>query len=90
MQFNYKAETGQIIWLQHLSSKASQKITYHCRNSVVYEGTRKGMLKRAARLMAWNDVELTAARGGKNQRLSYDVLEDGCKVSVGAFSTSSL
>jgi len=58
-----------------LSSEASQRITYHCWNSVAHAMARRGGHRRKAlTLMSWNDLEIRH-RG----RFSYNVLEDGCQ-----------
>jgi len=71
--FTYKADSNQMSFLQLLSSKAEQQITYHCLNSIAYENVR-GNLRKAVSFMSWNDLEIRN-RG----RFKYDVLSDGCK-----------
>jgi len=70
---NYKADSNQMSFLQLLSAKAEQKITYHCHNSIAYENVR-GNFRKAISFMSWNDLEI------KNRgKFKYEVLEDGCK-----------
>lgn len=74
----YKADSNQLGFLQILSTHATQNITYHCKKSVAYYDEEKKSHRRSLKLLAWNDAELTA-RG--SQRLKYEALEDGCRVS---------
>jgi len=70
---NYKADSNQMSFLQLLSAKAEQQITYHCLNSIAYENMR-GNLRKALSFMSWNDLEI------KNRgKFKYEVLSDGCK-----------
>jgi len=72
-QINYKADSNQMSFLQLLSSKAEQEITYHCFNSIAYENMR-GNFRKSASFMSWNDLEI------KNRgKFKYEVLEDSCK-----------
>lgn len=68
----------QIAFLRIRSSQASQNITYHCRNSIAYLDYKNGNVKQAIKLMSSADVELKAEG---NNKLTYNVLEDGCAVS---------
>jgi len=79
---NYKADSNQMSFLQLLSSRAEQRVTYHCRNSVAYENGR-GNTRKALSLMAWNDLEIR--HRGKSK---YEVEEDGCKVKNNSWSRS--
>lgn len=66
-------------FLQLLSSKAQQNITFHCRNTIAYYDNQKHTYRKGLKLMTWNDAELTP-RG--NSKLRYEVIEDDCKVNI--------
>merc|ERR1711915_454815 len=53
---NYKADSNQLSYLQLLSSKAEQTITFHCKNTVAYMNPRN-QARNAITLMAWNDMD---------------------------------
>merc|ERR1711884_477147 len=61
-------------FLQMLSTKASQNITYHCQNSVGYHHARRDHKRKAIMLQSWNDLEINH-RG----KFRYDVLSDDCQ-----------
>merc|ERR1711997_4626 len=44
--FTYKADSNQISFLQMMSTKASQNVTYHCSNSVAYNHARKNIIEK--------------------------------------------
>ena len=60
-------------FLQLLSARAEQTVTYHCRNSIAYNNPR-GNQRKSISLMAWNDLEIQN-RG----KFRYSVDEDGCQ-----------
>jgi len=70
---NYKADSNQLSFLQLLSGRAAQTITFHCKNTVAFRNPR-GNTRSALSLMSWNDLEIK--KGGK---FKYEVVEDGCK-----------
>lgn len=70
---NYKADSNQMNFLQLLSTKAEQTITFHCKNTVAHLNPR-GNKRNALTLMAWNDLELKH-RG----KAKYNVLTDECQ-----------
>lgn len=79
-RFTYKADSNQISFLQLLSSKASQNITYHCSNSVAFYSAKKDHHKKAIGLMSWNDLDIRH-RG----KFSYEVPNDECQVRLFSF-----
>lgn len=72
----------QLAFLRLLSSRASQNITYHCKNSIAYMDHASGNVKKALRLMGSNEGEFKAEG---NSKFTYTVLEDGCTVSNSIF-----
>lgn len=76
MKINYKADSNQMGFLQLHSSHATQKVTFHCKNTVAYYDAAQKHHKRGLKMMTWNDNELTP-KGP--QRLRYEVSEDGCQ-----------
>lgn len=69
----------QLAFMRLLANQASQNVTYHCKNSVAYMDAESGNLKKAVLLQGSNDVEL---RAEGNSRFTFNVLEDGCTVSI--------
>lgn len=67
----------QLAFLRLLSSRASQNITYHCKNSIAYMDQASGNVKKALKLMGSNEGEFKAEG---NSKFTYTVLEDGCTV----------
>lgn len=70
----------QLAFLRLLSSRASQNITYHCKNSIAYMDHASGNVKKALRLMGSNEGEFKAEG---NSKFTYTVLEDGCTKHTG-------
>ena len=62
-------------FLQMLSTKASQNVTYHCQNSVAFHHARRDNKRKAITLQSWNDLEIKY-RG----KFRYNVLSDDCQV----------
>ncbi|OBS58698.1 hypothetical protein A6R68_10177, partial [Neotoma lepida] len=65
----------QLAYLRLLSSRASQNITYHCKNSIAYMDQASGNVKKSLKLMGSNEGEFKAEG---NSKFTYTVLEDGC------------
>lgn len=86
-EFTYKADSNQMSFLQLLSSKAYQKLTYHCKNSVaVFDATSRNF-RSSMRIMTTSDLELNA-RG--NRKVRYQVIEDGCKMRSNNWSSTTV
>lgn len=86
-EFTYKADSNQMGFLQLLSSRASQELTYHCKNSIAVFDARKRSFRNALRIMTSTDQELKA-RG--NNKFRYRVLEDGCKTRSDTWSLTKI
>ena len=78
----YMSVDAEIRFLQLLSSKASQKITYHCKNSIAVFDAAGKTYRNAIKLMTISDTELNA-RG--NSKFRYRLVKDGCKVRFAYF-----
>ena len=76
VQFSYVASTPQLQFLQILSSKAQQNITYHCKNTVAYLDAATKSNKKAIVFASSDDHEL----GATKSRFRYNVPLDECKV----------
>lgn len=70
----------QMAFLRMLSSRASQNITYHCKNSIAYMDQASGNVKKALKLMSSTETEFKAEG---NSKFTYAVLEDGCTSHTG-------
>ncbi|KFP03285.1 hypothetical protein N300_13536, partial [Calypte anna] len=70
----------QLSFLRILSSRASQNITYHCKNSIAYLDHASGNVKKALKLMSSTESEIKAEG---NSKFTYAVLEDGCSKHTG-------
>ncbi|OXB70000.1 UNVERIFIED_CONTAM: hypothetical protein H355_014240, partial [Colinus virginianus] len=70
----------QLAFLRILSSRASQNITYHCKNSIAYMDQASGNVKKALKLMSSVETEIKAEG---NSKYMYAVLEDGCTKHTG-------
>lgn len=79
LQFGYKVDKVQLAFLQLLSSQAAQNITYLCRNSVAYLDGARNSYNRALKLMANNDLEITAEG---YPTFVYKAIRDGCQVTL--------
>ena len=79
---NYKADNNQMSFLQLLSGKAEQTVTFHCKNTVAHTNPR-GNNKKAIAFMSWNDLEIKNRGNSK-----YEVLKDECQFRKGNWAES--
>jgi len=70
---HYKADSNQLDHLQLQSSRAEQKVTFHCKSTVAYLNPRDHP-RNAISFMAWNDMQIRH-RG----KAKYTVSQDDCK-----------
>jgi collagen type II alpha len=70
---NYKADSNQMNFLQLMSSRAEQTVTFHCKSTIAYLN-RGGNKRDALAFMAWNDLEIRH-RG----KARYSVMSDDCQ-----------
>merc|ERR1711935_314440 len=79
---NYKADSHQMSFLQLLSHKAVQNVTFHCKATLAYKNSR-GTGKKSLSLMSWNDLEI------KNRgKFKYEVLQDKCSDMAPAWAST--
>lgn len=80
-QFTYKIDRVQLTFLQMLSGRAEQNITYHCKNSVAYLDATKGNYRKAVKLLSGNDLELKphGDNVSANNKFTFTAAYDGCK-----------
>lgn len=74
--FTYKASKNQLRFLQLLSSRASQNVTYHCKNSVAYYDQQSQNFNSALSLLTSNEKELGVQQPIK---FRYSVSLDECQ-----------
>merc|ERR1712228_1110450 len=73
-----------VSFLQLLSGKAEQEITFHCKNTIAHTNPR-GNTKKAISFMAWNDLEIKKGGNGK-----YEVVKDNWAESVFKIETEKV
>jgi len=64
-------------FLQLLSTRAQQNVTYHCQKSIAYYDQVNKTYNKAAIFMTYNDLELVAQ---KPVKFKYSVTDDQCRV----------
>lgn len=91
-QLTYKIDRVQLTFLQMLSTSAVQNVTYLCRGSVAFYDAAKKSHRRALKLMAYNDLELSAPMPDRetNPAFTYAALHDGCQTRQDEWSSSTL
>lgn len=70
-QFTY-ADEVQMTFLRLLSTHVRQEITYHCKNSLAFDGKQKSINLRGE-----NDIEINMKSPSKYRP---KIIEDGCQV----------
>ncbi|EDO49401.1 predicted protein, partial [Nematostella vectensis] len=86
-QFHYTSDPSQLLFLRLLSDRASQKITYHCRNSVAWYDSRSRDFDKSIKLKSGNGIELYAASSNKYKPT---IIKDDCGVKDGKWRKTVL
>ncbi|XP_065218834.1 collagen alpha-2(I) chain-like [Planococcus citri] len=72
-QIDYRADANQLRMLQQMSKYATQSITYHCKNVIVYYDSINKNFERSVKLRGWNNDEITPQNLSNLQFMSgYD------------------
>ncbi|XP_065218365.1 collagen alpha-2(I) chain-like [Planococcus citri] len=72
-QIAYRADANQLRTLQQMSKSATQNITYHCKNSVIYYDSINKNFDKSVKLLGWNNEEITPQNLSNLQFMSgYD------------------
>lgn len=79
LQFTYKIDKIQLNFLQLMSDRAEQQITFNCLNSVAFYNQVNSTFDQAIKMLSSDENELTA---DSESRLAYSVLSDNCQVCV--------
>lgn len=85
LQFTYKIDKIQLNFLQLMSNRAEQRITFNCLNSVAFYNQANSTFDQAIKMLTSDENVLTA---DSESRLAYSVLSDNCQVSVAPQSRS--
>ena len=80
-QFTYKISSTQLKFLQLLSNKATQKLTYHCKASSAFFDEQTKTHDKALHLVSHNHKLLQSF----SKRFNYHVTLDECRVGVVCF-----
>lgn len=78
--FAYAADATQITFLQLLSERAVQNITYHCRNSAAWYDQQTSDYSRGVKLLADNGVQMHAR---SSKKFKPTVVKDECMIKDG-------
>jgi len=78
IQLEYVSDFSQLEFLQLLSDRARQQITYHCKNSVAWPDGSSDDAAKSIKMLTINGLELHAKSSNK---FKPKVLGDDCKVS---------
>jgi len=71
---NYKTDSNQLTALQLISSEASQRVIFHCKNTVAYKN-RRNYARDAVTFMSWHDKEIRH-RGKAKYTVELDECSD--------------
>ena len=77
VQLEYVSDFSQLEFLQLLSDRARQQITYHCKNSVAWPDGSSDDAAKSIKMLTINGLELHAKSSNK---FKPKLLGDDCKV----------
>ena len=77
VQLKYVSDFSQLEFLQLLSDRARQQITYHCKNSVAWPNGNSEDSAKSIKMLTINGLELHAKSSNK---FKPKLLGDDCKV----------
>jgi len=77
IQLEYVSDFSQLEFLQLLSDRARQQITYHCKNSVAWPDGSSDDAAKSIKMLTINGLELHAKSSNK---FKPKLLGDDCKV----------
>ena len=78
-QIQYSDHYSQFAFLQVTSLRATQKITYHCKNSVAWLDEKMNTYDKSLKLLALNGYEYSREH---HKNAQPKVISDGCKVGL--------
>jgi len=86
-KLEYVSDFSQLEFLQLLSDRARQQITYHCKNSVAWPDGSSDDAAKSIKMLTINGLELHAKSSNK---FKPKLLGDDCKIKDGSWHRTTL